>query len=303
MPCMRARRLSLTLSVAVTPSRHWAGPDPPNAVVPSIGLRLRACRADDRRVRGLSGMPHWRILGCGYPQPHPSRPIDRVGGIGVGEHASWERAWPCLAGALPFAPSRSAPLRRGYERAGAGFVPDSALQPKRAREGGREGEREGERQGGRKCRRLQHRPRFFPATGLRALWSGRRGRGREREREIRGHFGSSLPWAWRLEGYISGIPVSAPEGQGTASVHANGPMVAQPERALPPGNASQGGRRVLGAGAPPEGAAAAAAGTDAGQACAPQRAQGAWPACTQAGPSHRTVKAQGPGESPGPHAV
>ena len=148
MPCMRARHLSLTLSVAVTPSRHWAGPDPPNAVVPSIGLRLRACRADDRRVRGLSGMPHWRILGRGYPQPHPSRPIDRVGGkrrraceLGKGVALSGGRAALC--------PVAVGPSSEGLRKAGTGFVPDSALQPKRAREGGREGERERERERGK----------------------------------------------------------------------------------------------------------------------------------------------------------
>ena len=38
----------------------------PLAAVPSLGPSLRAGCANDRWVRGQPGMPHWRILGCGY---------------------------------------------------------------------------------------------------------------------------------------------------------------------------------------------------------------------------------------------
>ena len=134
-------------------SRHWAGPDPPNSAVPRLGLRLWAGHASDRRVRGLPGIPHWRVLGCGYPLPHPPRAIARRRGIGKGELASlvrpihdvgvsgWRFAFAC--------PDRRFLWSR-YGRAGPGVVESPRHRGnqrvwEREREREREREMEGER--------------------------------------------------------------------------------------------------------------------------------------------------------------
>ena len=141
MPCMRARRLSLAPPKVAVLTRHWAGPHPPNAAVPSLGSSLRAGRANDRRVRGQPGMPHWRILGCGYPPP-----AYRSGRGGWQRRA---REWPTPHSprgrvgwaVCPLPGSDGRPLRGPLPKGGDRCLGLSASQPKHPRVGERERER------------------------------------------------------------------------------------------------------------------------------------------------------------------
>ena len=149
---MRARHLSLAPRQDAVPSRRWAGPDPPNTAVPSIGWsRGRAAPM----IAGRGAYPGF-LIGARLPVT-PSPPAHRPG------RGDWRRrarvlrtaqraTWPCRLGASPFTLSRPAPRRRGY---GKGQGPVSSRYAIRGvpSPSGREGiGGEGERGGGERER-------------------------------------------------------------------------------------------------------------------------------------------------------
>ena len=136
-------------------------------------------------------MPHWRILGCGYPQPHPSRPIDRVGGdwrrraceLGKGVALSGGRAALCPVAIGP----SSEGLRKGRGR----LCPRFGITTEARKKGSERGRERGREAGVKEMPALTASPSFLSCH--RAAGPLER---EEREREGEGE---GDPWPFWLK--------------------------------------------------------------------------------------------------------